>query len=121
MLFKVLPFFNIQCFVSLGLKYMAPSYTSSDGEEEEQENLEDRKYPGEVTTNSFKIKFLPKDSKKDVLVYVPLSTRAKRCSLCKTSSRSETPTRGSVWDRALGHSAHKWVPELAVIFLPYGG
>lgn len=85
---------------------MAPSYTSSDGEEEEQENLEDRKYPGEVTTNSFKIKFLPKDSKKDVLMYVPLSTRAKRRSLCKTSSRSDTPTRGSVWDRAPGHSAH---------------
>lgn len=59
---------NIQCFVLLCLKYMAPSYTSSDGEEEEQENLEDRKYPGEVTTNSFKMKFLPKDSKKEVLV-----------------------------------------------------
>lgn len=70
MLFKALPIFpmNIQCFLWPRLKYVAPSYTSSDGEEEEQENLEDRKYPGEVTTNSFKIKFLPKDSKKEVLV-----------------------------------------------------
>lgn len=49
------------------VEYMAPSYTSSDGEEEDQENLEDRKYPGEVTTGSFKLKFQPKDSKKDIL------------------------------------------------------
>ncbi|XP_026222783.1 myelin transcription factor 1 isoform X2 [Anabas testudineus] len=50
------------------VEYTAPSYTSSDGEEEEQENLEDRKYPGEVTTTTFKVKFQPKDSKKEVLV-----------------------------------------------------
>uniref|UniRef100_A0A3Q3LIH0 Myelin transcription factor 1 domain-containing protein n=1 Tax=Mastacembelus armatus TaxID=205130 RepID=A0A3Q3LIH0_9TELE len=37
-------------------------------EEEDQENLGDRKYPGEVTTTSFKVKFQPKDSKKEVLV-----------------------------------------------------
>lgn len=52
----------------LQVEYTAPSYTSSDGEEEDQENLEDRKYPGEVTTSSFKVKFQPKDSKKEVLV-----------------------------------------------------
>ncbi|KAM6982899.1 myelin transcription factor 1-like isoform 2-T2 [Tautogolabrus adspersus] len=46
----------------------APSYTSSDCEEEDQENLEDRTYPGEVTTGSFKVKFPPKDSKKDILI-----------------------------------------------------
>uniref|UniRef100_A0A7N8YAV1 Myelin transcription factor 1 domain-containing protein n=1 Tax=Mastacembelus armatus TaxID=205130 RepID=A0A7N8YAV1_9TELE len=50
------------------VEYTAPSYTSSDGEEEDQENLGDRKYPGEVTTTSFKVKFQPKDSKKEVLV-----------------------------------------------------
>ncbi|XP_070825638.1 myelin transcription factor 1 isoform X2 [Chaetodon trifascialis] len=50
------------------VEYAAPSCTSSDGEEEDQENLEDRKYPGEVTTTSFKVKFQPKDSKKEVLV-----------------------------------------------------
>uniref|UniRef100_A0A1A8NWI0 Eukaryotic translation initiation factor 3 subunit D n=1 Tax=Nothobranchius pienaari TaxID=704102 RepID=A0A1A8NWI0_9TELE len=50
------------------MEYMAPSYTSSEGDEEEQENPEDRKYPGEVTTSSFKVKFQPKDSKKDILV-----------------------------------------------------
>lgn len=50
------------------MEYTAPSYTSSDGEEEDQENLEDRKYPGEVTTSSFKVKFQPKDSKKEILV-----------------------------------------------------
>ncbi|AWP09184.1 putative myelin transcription factor 1-like [Scophthalmus maximus] len=46
----------------------APSYTSSDGEEEDQDTLEDRTYPGEVTTSSFKVKFQPKDSKKEVLM-----------------------------------------------------
>ncbi|KAI3356786.1 hypothetical protein L3Q82_003327 [Scortum barcoo] len=50
------------------VEFTAPSYTSSDGEEEDQENLEDRKYPGEVTTSSFKVKFQPKDSKKEILV-----------------------------------------------------
>uniref|UniRef100_A0AAY4ECH8 Myelin transcription factor 1 domain-containing protein n=1 Tax=Denticeps clupeoides TaxID=299321 RepID=A0AAY4ECH8_9TELE len=33
-----------------------------------QENLEDRKYPGEVTTSSYKVKFQSKDSKKDLLL-----------------------------------------------------
>lgn len=56
------------CFTFLQVEYTAPSYTSSDGEEEDQENLEDRKYPGEVTTSSFKVKFQPKDSKKEVLM-----------------------------------------------------
>lgn len=58
----------VTCFTFLQVEYMAPSYTSSDGEEEDQENLEERKYPGEVTTTSFKVKFQPKDSKKEVLV-----------------------------------------------------
>lgn len=50
------------------MEYTAPSYTSSDDEEENQENSEDRKYPGEVTTGSFKVKFQPKDNKKEVIV-----------------------------------------------------
>lgn len=57
------------CALSLlQVETLAPSYTSSEGEDEDQENLEDRKYPGEVTTSSFKVKFQPKDSKKDLLV-----------------------------------------------------
>lgn len=53
------------------MDYTATSYTSSDVEDEDQENLEnleERKYPGEVTTSSFKVKFQPKDSKKEILV-----------------------------------------------------
>lgn len=50
------------------VEYTAPSYTSSDAEEDDQDNLEDRKYPGEVTTSSFKAKFQAKDSKKELLV-----------------------------------------------------
>lgn len=50
------------------VEFTALSYTSSDAEEEDQDNLEDRKYPGEVTTSSFKVKFQAKDSKKELLV-----------------------------------------------------
>ncbi|XP_056156071.1 myelin transcription factor 1-like [Lampris incognitus] len=53
------------------MEYAAPSYTSSDAEEEEellQEKLEDRKYPGEVTTSSFKVKLQSKEGKKEVLI-----------------------------------------------------
>lgn len=32
-----------------------------------QDLLEERKYPGEVTTPSFKVKFQPKDTKKELL------------------------------------------------------
>uniref|UniRef100_A0AAR2M0Q4 Myelin transcription factor 1 domain-containing protein n=1 Tax=Pygocentrus nattereri TaxID=42514 RepID=A0AAR2M0Q4_PYGNA len=37
-----------------------------------QESLEDRKYPGEVTTSSFKVKLPPKDTKKDLLINTKL-------------------------------------------------
>ncbi|XP_015252300.1 PREDICTED: myelin transcription factor 1-like [Cyprinodon variegatus] len=50
------------------MEYTAPSYTSSEDEEENQENPGERKYPGEVTTSSFKVKFQPKDNKKEVIV-----------------------------------------------------
>uniref|UniRef100_A0A3P8UX33 Myelin transcription factor 1 n=1 Tax=Cynoglossus semilaevis TaxID=244447 RepID=A0A3P8UX33_CYNSE len=45
------------------------SYVSSNPEDCDmmQDCLEDRKYPGEVTTPNFKIKFQPKDAKKDLL------------------------------------------------------
>jgi len=45
------------------------SLVSSDAEDADmmQDGLEDRKYPGEVTTPSFKVKFQPKDSKKELL------------------------------------------------------
>uniref|UniRef100_A0A8C4S6N7 Myelin transcription factor 1 n=1 Tax=Erpetoichthys calabaricus TaxID=27687 RepID=A0A8C4S6N7_ERPCA len=48
----------------------AHSFVSSEPEDCDtlQENLEDRKYPGEVTTSSFKIKFQAKDSKKELLL-----------------------------------------------------
>lgn len=45
------------------------SFASSDPEDCDamQECPEDRKYPGEVTTSGFKVKFQPKDSKKELL------------------------------------------------------
>uniref|UniRef100_A0A8C7GE37 Myelin transcription factor 1 n=1 Tax=Oncorhynchus kisutch TaxID=8019 RepID=A0A8C7GE37_ONCKI len=50
--------------------FVAHSYTSSDVEDDDiaQESMEDRKYPGEVTTSSFKVQFSPKDCKKEVLL-----------------------------------------------------
>lgn len=51
------------------LEHTAQSYVSSDPEDCDmmQDCLEDRKYPGEVTTPTFKVKFQPKDSKKELL------------------------------------------------------
>ncbi|XP_072512586.1 myelin transcription factor 1 isoform X2 [Salminus brasiliensis] len=50
--------------------YTIQSHTSSDAEDDDvtQESLEDRKYPGEVTTSSFKVKLQPKDTKKELLL-----------------------------------------------------
>ncbi|XP_029576021.1 myelin transcription factor 1 isoform X4 [Salmo trutta] len=52
------------------MDFVAHSYTSSDAEDDDiaQESMEDRKYPGEVTTSSFKVQFSPKDCKKEVLL-----------------------------------------------------
>uniref|UniRef100_A0A8D3DNL8 Myelin transcription factor 1b n=1 Tax=Scophthalmus maximus TaxID=52904 RepID=A0A8D3DNL8_SCOMX len=51
------------------MEHTGQSFVSSDPEDCDmmQECLEDRKYPGEVTTPSFKVKFQPKDSKKELL------------------------------------------------------
>uniref|UniRef100_A0A8C7ZJX3 Myelin transcription factor 1a n=1 Tax=Oryzias sinensis TaxID=183150 RepID=A0A8C7ZJX3_9TELE len=46
----------------------SPEPSTDQCEEDDQESLGDRKYPGEVTTTNFKVKFQPKDSKKDIIV-----------------------------------------------------
>ncbi|XP_075702676.1 myelin transcription factor 1 isoform X2 [Rhinoderma darwinii] len=47
------------------------SFASSEADDQEMqdENFEDRKYPGDVTLSNFKLKFLSKDSKKELLTY----------------------------------------------------
>ncbi|XP_028849116.1 myelin transcription factor 1 isoform X3 [Denticeps clupeoides] len=52
------------------MEHSTQSFASSDPEDCEmmQDCLEDRKYPGEVTTPSFKVKFQPKDCKKELLM-----------------------------------------------------
>ncbi|XP_062870946.1 myelin transcription factor 1 isoform X2 [Trichomycterus rosablanca] len=52
------------------MDYTTQSYASSEAEDDDitQEDVEDRKYPGEVTTSSFKLKLPSKDSKKDLLL-----------------------------------------------------
>lgn len=54
----------------LQMEHTGQSFASSDPEDCDmmQDCLEDRKYPGEVTTPSFKVKFQPKDAKKDLLL-----------------------------------------------------
>uniref|UniRef100_A0A8C5DKV5 Myelin transcription factor 1 domain-containing protein n=1 Tax=Gouania willdenowi TaxID=441366 RepID=A0A8C5DKV5_GOUWI len=51
------------------MEHTGQSYLSSDAEDCDmmQDCAEDRKYPGEVTTPNFKVKFQPKDPKKDLL------------------------------------------------------
>ncbi|XP_030280139.1 myelin transcription factor 1 isoform X5 [Sparus aurata] len=50
------------------MEHTGQSFISSDQEDcDMQDCLEERKYPGEVTTPSFKVKFQPKDSKKELL------------------------------------------------------
>ncbi|XP_052451117.1 myelin transcription factor 1 isoform X4 [Carassius gibelio] len=52
------------------MDHSTQSFASSDPEDCDmmQDSLEDRKYPGEVTTPSFKVRFQPKDNKKEVLL-----------------------------------------------------
>uniref|UniRef100_A0A096M1I2 Myelin transcription factor 1 n=1 Tax=Poecilia formosa TaxID=48698 RepID=A0A096M1I2_POEFO len=78
------------------MEYTAPSYTSSDDEEENQENSEDRKYPGEVTTSSFKVKFQPKDNKKEVIVLsgCPLADKSLRTLMAAHTAELKCPTPG---------------------------
>ncbi|XP_075032778.1 myelin transcription factor 1 isoform X3 [Mixophyes fleayi] len=47
------------------------SFASSEADDQEmqEENFEERKYPGDVTLSNFKLKFLSKDSKKELLTY----------------------------------------------------
>uniref|UniRef100_A0A087YGF6 Myelin transcription factor 1 n=1 Tax=Poecilia formosa TaxID=48698 RepID=A0A087YGF6_POEFO len=70
--------------------------TSSDDEEENQENSEDRKYPGEVTTSSFKVKFQPKDNKKEVIVLsgCPLADKSLRTLMAAHTAELKCPTPG---------------------------
>lgn len=51
------------------LEHTGQQFVSSDPEDCDtmQDLLEERKYPGEVTTPSFKVKFQPKDAKKELL------------------------------------------------------
>ncbi|XP_026106136.1 myelin transcription factor 1-like isoform X4 [Carassius auratus] len=52
------------------MDHSTQSFASSDPEDCDmmQESLDDRKYPGEVTTPSFKVRFQPKDNKKELLL-----------------------------------------------------
>ncbi|KAK9404924.1 Myelin transcription factor 1 [Crotalus adamanteus] len=47
----------------------ARSFASSEADEQEvpEENFEERKYPGEITLTNFKLKFLSKEIKKELL------------------------------------------------------
>ncbi|XP_075427638.1 myelin transcription factor 1 isoform X5 [Ascaphus truei] len=49
----------------------AASFASSEADDQEmqEESFEERKYPGDVTLTNFKLKFLSKDSKKELLTY----------------------------------------------------
>jgi hypothetical protein len=61
---------SLFCFVFfLQSEPAAHSFASSEADDQEvsEENFEERKYPGEVTLTNFKLKFLSKDIKKELL------------------------------------------------------
>uniref|UniRef100_A0AAY5F2E2 Myelin transcription factor 1 domain-containing protein n=1 Tax=Electrophorus electricus TaxID=8005 RepID=A0AAY5F2E2_ELEEL len=88
-------FLDLMC---LQVDYTTRSYASSDGEDEDvsQENLEDRKYPGEVTTSSFKVKLPSKDSKKELLLLsgCPLADKSLRTLMAAHTGELKCPTPG---------------------------
>lgn len=61
---------NVCLLIFTQMDHSAHSFASSDPEDCDmmQDVLEDRKYPGEVTTPSFKVRFQPKDTKKELLM-----------------------------------------------------
>ncbi|KAG2461757.1 MYT1 factor, partial [Polypterus senegalus] len=87
----------------------AHSFVSSEPEDCDtlQENLEDRKYPGEVTTSSFKIKFQAKDSKKELLFLsgCPLADKSLRSLMAAHSAELKCPVPGC---DGLGHISGKY-------------
>lgn len=72
------------CFLLIGqMEHTGQSFVSSDPEDCDmiQDCVEERKYPGEVTTPSFKVKFQPKDAKKELLSWVTLVSSHTRGSV----------------------------------------
>ena len=68
-MFYYVQYFNSKvcvCVCDLQMEHTGQSCASSDPED--CEAWEDRKYPGDVTSPNFKIKFQPKDCKKDLLL-----------------------------------------------------
>ncbi|KAF4795750.1 Myelin transcription factor 1 [Turdus rufiventris] len=76
----------------------AHSFASSEADEQEvsEENFEERKYPGEVTLTNFKLKFLSKDIKKELLTLsgCPLADKSLRNLMAAHSADLKCPTPG---------------------------
>uniref|UniRef100_A0AAY5ESB0 Myelin transcription factor 1 domain-containing protein n=1 Tax=Electrophorus electricus TaxID=8005 RepID=A0AAY5ESB0_ELEEL len=74
------------------------SFVSSDPEDSDvaQDSPEDRKYPGEVTTPSFKVKFQPKECKKELLTLsgCPLADKSLRSLMAAHTAELKCPTPG---------------------------
>ncbi|KAG9332508.1 hypothetical protein JZ751_014606 [Albula glossodonta] len=80
------------------MEQTAQSFASSDAEDCEmmQDCLEERKYPGEVTTPSFKVKYQTKDCKKELLLLsgCPLADKSLRSLMAAHSAELKCPTPG---------------------------
>ncbi|KPP62081.1 hypothetical protein Z043_119758 [Scleropages formosus] len=70
---------------------------ASDDPSDPEDGVEDKRYPGEVTTPTFKVKFQPKDCKKDVLLLsgCPRASVTKKKSKCPGDEYLGTKFRSS--------------------------
>ncbi|KAE8574371.1 hypothetical protein XENTR_v10003400 [Xenopus tropicalis] len=74
----------------------AASFASSEADDQEmqEESYEERKYPGDVTLTNFKLKFLSKDSKKELLTRSQLSSSQDYSSHNSLLTTYSCPTPG---------------------------
>ncbi|EPY87813.1 Myelin transcription factor 1-like protein [Camelus ferus] len=83
----------------------AHSFASSEADDQEvsEENFEERKYPGEVTLTNFKLKFLSKDIKKELLTVLD---NEDGTLFRPAEPRPEGTERGHIW-----HPHLSWPPQ----------